>query len=62
MFPVVNVALQAAGSTVIHVVGATGAAAVAANLGMQSVIHAVAVASGPVGWAISGALTLLMFL
>jgi uncharacterized protein YaaW (UPF0174 family) len=55
MWPFVNVALQAGLGKAIHAVGAAGVQAAAMNLAGQGVIHAIAVAAGPVGWALTGA-------
>jgi hypothetical protein len=54
MFPFVNVALQAGLSGIIKGAALTGAKAAATNLLGQSVIHGIAVASGPVGWMVVG--------
>jgi hypothetical protein len=55
MWPVVNVALQAALRGAIRAVGAQGAAGVAMNLAGRHAIHLAAVAAGPIGWALTGA-------
>jgi hypothetical protein len=57
MLPLVNVALQAVMGGGIHLLGLGGAQAAAANLAGQTVIHYIAVASGPIGWTVGGALT-----
>jgi hypothetical protein len=57
MWPFVNVALQAGLGGAIKLLGLAGANAAAANLAGQGVIHVVAAAAGPIGWAVSGALT-----
>jgi hypothetical protein len=49
--------LQSVLSGAIHVVGATGATAIAMNTAGQALIHGMAVFAGPVGWAISIART-----
>jgi hypothetical protein len=63
MWPCINVLLQAGLSSVIHFVGATGAQATAVNLAGQGMIHGLAVAgavaTGPVGWIVGGALSAL---
>jgi uncharacterized protein YaaW (UPF0174 family) len=55
MWPIVNVALQGVLGKAIGVLGLAGAQATAMNLAGQTVIHGLAVASGPIGWVISGA-------
>jgi hypothetical protein len=62
MWPFVNVALQAGLGGAIKVLGLAGAKAAAANLAGQGVIHGLAVAAGPIGWAVGGALTVATIL
>jgi hypothetical protein len=57
MWPVINVLLQSGLGSLLPVLGATGAQAVAVNTAGQAAIHGLAVVAGPAGWVISGILT-----
>lgn len=55
MWIIANTILQSALSGAIRVAAVHGAQAAAMNLAGQAMIHGIAVAAGPIGWAMTGA-------